>query len=401
MRSPALLWLARRVARIFGLAGPCRAGLPESLRASPWLTRVWQGLAPQEVWDCHAHLAGLGDSADSGIQVSRRLASPWHPVLHAQYLSYINAACLEDFSGPVDENYVQRLLGQMADMPVGVKLLLLAFDHCHDDSGRPQPEASVFYVPDAYARKLAAAHPQYFEWAASIHPYRPDALDRLAAAAENGARAVKWLPAAQNIDPASPRCAAFYAALARLDLPLVIHCGREEAVHNDELQHYGNPLLLRPALEAGARLVAAHCASSGDDADLDYGGRMRRPSFDLFARLMDDPAWQGRLFGDISAITLKNRKPEIIRVLLQRKDWHARLLNGSDYPLPGILPIVSPAALARAGLLPKEAVPDLKILREYNPLYFDLALKRNLNWRGEYFFPPQIFATRSFFARRE
>ncbi|MDR1351336.1 MAG: amidohydrolase, partial [Zoogloeaceae bacterium] len=393
---PALLYLVRRLARICGLAGHCRAGLPEPLKASPWLARVWQDLNPRDVWDCHAHLAGLGDSADSGIQVASRLSSPRHPVLYAQYLSYINAACLEGFSGPVDENYAQRLLGQMADMPVGVKLLLLAFDHFHDDSGQPQPEASTFHVPDAYARKLAAAHPQFFEWAASIHPYRPDALDRLEAAAAEGARAVKWLPAAQNIDPASPRCVAFYAALARLDLPLIIHCGKEQAVHNDKL-HYGNPLLLRPALETGARMVVAHCASSGDDADLDHGGQ-RKPSFELFVRLMDDPTWEGRLFGDISAITLRNRKPEILKTLLQRKDWRARLLNGSDYPLPGILPIVSPDALARAGLLPGEAVSDLKILREYNPLYFDLALKRHLNWQGNHF-SPQVFATRSFFEK--
>ncbi|MDR0672394.1 MAG: amidohydrolase [Zoogloeaceae bacterium] len=388
---PALLWIARTL----GLAGHCREGLPEPLKASPWLSRVWQGLEPQATWDCHAHLAGLGDSADSGIQVSSRLSNPLRPVLYAQYLSYINAACLEDFDGPVDENYVRRLLGQMADMPSGVKLMLLAFDHFHDDAGQPQPEASTFCIPDAYARRLANAYPHCFEWAASIHPYRPDALDRLEEAAATGARAIKWLPAAQNIDPADKRSAAFYAALARLDLPLIIHCGKEQAVHNDKL-HYGNPLLLRPALEAGARLVVAHCASSGDDADLDSGGRRRKSSFHLFARLMEEPAWHGRLFGDISAITLRNRKPEIIKTLLQRKDWHKRLLNGSDYPLPGILPIVSPSALARAGLLPREAIPDLRALREYNPLYFDLALKRNLDWQGHRF-SPQVFATRAFF----
>ncbi|MDR2626191.1 MAG: amidohydrolase [Zoogloeaceae bacterium] len=394
---PALLRLVRRLARICGLAGHCRAGLPEALQASPWLNGVWRDLEPQAVWDCHAHLAGLGDGANSGIQVARRLSSPLHPILFAQYLSYINAACLEDFIGPVDENYVQRLLGQMRDLPSGVKLMLLAFDHFHDDSGHPQPEASTFHVPDAYARRLAAAYPQFFEWVASIHPYRPDAVDRLEEAAASGARAVKWLPAAQNIDPVDARCRVFYAALARLDLPLIIHCGKEQAVHNDKL-HYGNPLLLRPALEAGARVVVAHCASFGEDADLDDGGRTRKSSFHLFARLMEDAAWKGRLFGDISAITLRNRKPEILKTLLQREDWHARLLNGSDYPLPGILPIISPASLARAGLLPEGAVADLKTLRAYNPLYFDLALKRNLNWQGARF-SPQVFTTRSFFCK--
>jgi hypothetical protein len=26
---------------------------------------------------------------------------------------------------------------------------------------------------------------------------------------------------------------------------------------------------------------------------------------------------------------------EVVATLLARRDWHARLLNGSDYPLPG------------------------------------------------------------------
>jgi mannonate dehydratase len=111
---------------------------------------------------------------------------------------------------------------------------------------------------------------------------------------------------------------------------------------------------------------------------------------------MARPEWKGRLFGDISAITLRNRKPDVIRALLEHDDWHERLVNGSDYPLPGILPLVSPAALARHGLLPREAVADLEKLREHNPLYFDLALKRNLAWKGKAF-PAGVFATRGVF----
>ena len=31
--------------------------------------------------------------------------------------------------------------------------------------------------------------------------------------------------------------------------------------------------------------------------------------------------------------------------MLKRSDWHARLLHGSDYPLPGLGPLYSLAAL--------------------------------------------------------
>jgi uncharacterized protein len=51
---------------------------------------------------------------------------------------------------------------------------------------------------------------------ASIHPYAEDALARLDRAAAAGARAVKWLPSAMNIDPRAARCRPFYDRLAAL-----------------------------------------------------------------------------------------------------------------------------------------------------------------------------------------
>ncbi|MDR2689082.1 MAG: amidohydrolase [Azoarcus sp.] len=379
------------------LVNPCRDPVLDAAMASPWLARIWEGLDPAQVWDCHVHLAGIGDS-DNGLVVGRDLLSLWHPVLYCQRLFYLNGGCVSTEPGTVDENYVRRLALLTQNMPAGVRLMLFAFDWYHDDRGRPVPEMSTFYVPDDYARKMAAARPDVFEWVASIHPYRPDAVDRLEAAAAQGARAVKWLPAAQNIDPASSRCATFFAALARLRLPLISHCGAEKAAQSSSMEHFGNPLRLRRALEAGVKVVVAHCASAGKDEDLDQPGT-QRTSFELFARLMDQAEWQEHLHGDISAIALRNRKPETIRTLLERDDWHGRLLNGSDYPLPGILPLISPAALAGHGLLPKEAVADLETLREHNALYFDLALKRLLNWQGKRF-PARVFETRAFFETR-
>jgi mannonate dehydratase len=377
------------------LVNPCRDPALDALMDSPWLARVWNGLDPAQVWDCHVHLAGIGDS-DNGLEVGPQLMSLLHPVLYSQRLFYLNAGCVSTQPGTVDENYTRRLALLVQGMPAGVKAMLFAFDWYHDDNGQPVPEMSTFYVPDEYARKVAAAQPDAFEWVASIHPYRTDAVDRLEAAAAQGARAVKWLPAAQNIDPASPRCDAFFAALARRRIPLISHCGAEKAAQSARMELFGNPLRLRRALEAGVKVVVAHCASAGEDEDMDKKTGVRRTSFELFTRLMERPEWKGRLYGDISAIVLRNRQPEVLRALLERDDWHERLLNGSDYPLPGILPLVSPNSLASHGLLAQEAVADLETLREHNPLYFDLALKRNLNWQGK-FFPARVFETRTFF----
>jgi mannonate dehydratase len=342
------------------------------------------------------HLAGLGDGCH-GLIANPKWSSLWHPVLNLQRRFYLNASCSCVAGQTVDDQYVKRLAALVANMPTGFKAMLFAFDWCHNEDGRPVLDKSTFYIPDSYAANIVAAHPQLFEWAASIHPYRPDAVTALENAAAAGAKALKWLPAAQNIDPDSPKCDAMYAALARLKLPLISHSGAEKATMVVGLQHLGNPLKLRRALAAGVRVVIAHCASHGTDEDLDHPGT-RQQSFTLFSRLMDSPEGQENLIGDLAAITLLNRKTQVLKTILERKDWHARLCNGSDYPLPGIFPIIWPTVLARAGLLPADAVPVLTLLRQHNPLYFDLAVKRLLSWQGQSF-PASVFETRKFFQR--
>ena len=382
-----------------GVINPCRAGLPPELAGHELMRSVWAGVNPANVWDAHAHLVGVGDG-DSGAWANPNMDSLWNPLQYVQKLFYLNAGCVHDAPGEVDASFVARLENLMAGFPVGAKILLFAFDWAHDERGRPLRDASAFYLPDAYAARVAAAHPDRMEWAASIHPYRADALDALEAAVTAGARAVKWLPAAMGIDPAAPRCDAFYRALARHDLPLITHAGHEAAVAGTARQDYGNPLKLRRPLELGARVVVAHCASHGEDIDLDAGlSGPSRSSFDLFARMMDTPEYRQRLFADISAVTQFNRA-DVLETLLARPDWHGRLLNGSDYPLPGILPLISLDRLVSRKLLAAEAKPFLIGVREHNPLLFDFALKRLLNKRGASF-ATSVFETRAFFDRKQ
>ena len=125
------------------------------------------------------------------------------------------------------------------------------------------------------------------------------------------------MPPAQGIDPGCPRCDQFYEQLVKLKLPLLTHAGAELAVEGDEYQAFGNPLRLRRPLEHGVKVVVAHCASLGESADLDQGrnGALRQ-NFDLFSRLMDEEGYQGRLFGEISAITQVNRFERHLRSII-------------------------------------------------------------------------------------
>ncbi|WP_445372693.1 amidohydrolase family protein [Methylomonas sp. HW2-6] len=375
---------------LFRLNNPCLN--PTETPMLELETAAWQGIDPTDWWDCHTHIVGSGDGG-SGITQTPDMHAPLrHPIQTLQHWAYANAACIPDTNQ--DQAFVDRLRALMDTMPKGAKAMLYAFDRAHGATGDPDHANTAFFVPNEYAQRLAKADPDRFEWVASIHPYRADCVDALQQAAANGARAVKWLPPVMGIDPASPLCDRFYKAAAALNMPIITHGGEEKALHGADQPLFGNPLRLRRALEAGVRVVIAHCATIGQDVDAD--GREVR-SFDLFAQLMSERQWQGRLFGDISAIVLRNRDPEVIKTLLNESGWHDRLLFGSDYPLTGILPLISVPALAEAGLLPETAIAPLQTLQDYHPFRFDFVLKRSLSWQGKRF-ADRIFATRPFFA---
>jgi mannonate dehydratase len=342
---------------------------------------AFEGIDAAQLWDVHAHLLGTGD-AGSGCWVHPHLDSWWHPLEMARKRVILRGAGVDPASPRVDRDYVQRLATLAADFPVGARWLLFAFDHAHDDSGRAQTAQTTFHVPDAWAAHVATTHAERFGWVASIHPYRDDALARLQQAIAHGALAVKWLPSAMNIDLREPRCVPFYDALARARLPLIVHAGEEKAVPGAQRDELGNPLLVRAPLRHGVHVIVAHCASLGRALDLDANSGVERPAFDLFARLMDEREWDGLLLGDVSALFLANRAPRVWRAVLEREAWQARLLHGSDYPLPCVAPLVRLAPLLRAGVLDAGEFDALEALRQHNPLLFDFVLKRAARWRG-------------------
>ena len=356
--------------------------------------QAWQGIDPENWWDCHTHIVGSGDGG-SGIILNAAMQQPLrHPIQTLLYKAYANAACT-GAPGGQDNAFTDRIVALMDTMPKGAKAMLFAFDKVYDADGRPDDRRTSFYVPNDYARLLAARFPDRFEWVASIHPYRRDCVAILEQCHAHGARAIKWLPSSMGIDPADARCDRFYQKAAALNLPIISHGGEEKSVHGANQQALSNPLRLKRALDAGVRMVVAHCATLGDEKD-DQGRTAR--NFDLFAGLMAEPQWQGQLFGDISAITLRNRKLDVIKTLLTETSWHGRLLNGSDYPLPGVLPLISVNSFAKGGLLDEAAVTTLLALQNHHAFRFDFVLKRSLSWQGKHF-ADSVFETRAFFSQ--
>ena len=369
-------------AQAFRLFNPCLDPvLPEPLASHDIVARALDGIEPGKVIDAHVHLAGVG-GGPNGAWVGDQMLRWSNPLQYARFRFFLNASCVR-FTEGASGAFLDRLLAcHRAALP-GSRLLLLAFDQVYDTRGRARPETTAFYVSNAYTRAVAARYPDELAWAASVHPYRADAVEALDAAVAGGALAVKWLPNAMGIDPASPRCDPFYEALARHRIPLLTHGGGERAVRGVGDDELGNPLRLRRALDHGVRVIIAHCASFGTGVDLDVGPDGPDVlNVDLFARLMDDPRYEDLLTGDISALTQSNRTAVALGKVLERTEWHDRLLNGSDYPLPGVPALFDLGDMVDLGFLPAVAVAVLEAIQDHNPLLFDFVLKRTVSRHG-------------------
>lgn len=347
-----------------------------SAKASDLVKLSFEDLDGASLLDYHTHIAGVG-SHGSGAFVNPKMRTWQHPLHRLKFEVYLSAAGVEDETD-ADKQFVSRLTDLVRHAGHRGRHRLLAFDKNYFPDGTANLEKTEFYVPNEYVFSLAERHADIFEPVISVNPYRADACAELERGAARGARMVKWLPNAMGIDPSDERCDSFYAKMKQLGLVLLSHGGEEKAVEAEEDQRFGNPLLLRRPLEHGVKTIVAHCAGLGTSVDLDDPARPRVSNFRLFLRLMDDRRYDGLVFGDISAMTQFNRIGEPLSTVLAREDLHARLVNGSDYPLPAVNALIRTRPLVRAGYLAEDDREPLRELYGFNPLLFDFVLKRRL-----------------------
>ena len=365
-----------------------------SVRAQDLIKRAFDDIDPTRLVDHHTHIAGLGTSPN-GAFINPKMRTWGHPFHHLKFKVYLSAAGVADVEH-ADAQLIKRLVDLVKHIPNHGKHRLLAFDKNYSADGSPDLQKTEFYVPNEYVFALAEQYPDLFVPNISVNPYRPDALVELEKWARRGARVVKWLPNAMGINPADPKCDAFYLKMKELDLILLSHGGEEKAVEAEEDQKLGNPLLLRRALDHGVKVIVAHCAGLGHNEDLDHPDRKSADNFDLFMRLMDEKRYEGLVFGEMSAMTQFNRIGKPLTTILERVDLHERLVNGSDYPLPAINVLIRTKPLVKGGYINTEEREALNEIYDYNPLLFDFVLKRTIKLPGtSKRLPASIFMTNS------
>lgn len=274
--------------------------------------------------DVHVHILGVGtggtgcwmhDEMRSSIQARTGL---WNLRL--------------SFSQPdLDQRYVAYLVDRIRSAGFLKQAIILAQDYVYDERGQRRADVTPFYTPNDFVARLAAEHSEFL-FGASIHPYRPDALDELDRVAELGALVVKWIPNVHAIDLADGRSRMFCRRMATHKMALLAHIGDEQAMFVAG-QEYGHPQRLVAPLEEGVTVIAAHMASLGE-----ANGKSH---LETLAEMF--PRWPN-LWADTSALTLLTRWRALLGIA-DRAELHARLIHGSDFPLP-------PAATLFFGRMP-------------------------------------------------
>jgi uncharacterized protein len=304
--------------------------------------------------DLHVHVIGNGLSG-SGCRVQ----SVWWQApfirLMARNIGISEGAGSRD----LDSIYV-RQLRRWLDQSSLAGVVLLACDDVYQDDGTRRPDLSRLYVPNQYVLDLTKQDGRFLA-GISIHPARKDALDLLDAGVESGAVLLKLLPCVQIVDPV--RYGSFWKRMADLGLPLLAHTGGEFSLptHRPDLC---DPNCLRPVLDQGVKVIAAHC-----------GARALLWGRDYSSEFLDLRSRYPNLYGDVSALSQAHH----LKALTRLRDDPERILFGSDYPV-----VNSVFSSQMAGWISRDEARRLRRIR--NPLERKYQLTRAVG------FPDSVFA---------
>jgi hypothetical protein len=225
----------------------------------------------------------------------------------------------------------------LADGPVE-RIVLLAFDRYHDDQGHrpPPPEArrqpgSDIYTSNSFVLDACRRHPKRFLFGASVHPYRANAVACVEEVFARGACLLKWIPLHQNVNIADPRTLDVLRCCARLGLPVLVHYSEEFtlATQHPAYRPIGALLNVLRQLRAEGRMpttIVAHVATPVTPLG---ERRSHKALLDALQGEFADPP----LYADIAALT-SWAKIGFLRKLARRQDLHAKLIFGTDFPVP-------------------------------------------------------------------
>jgi predicted TIM-barrel fold metal-dependent hydrolase len=260
-------------------------------------------------------------------------------------------------TGNLDDLYLQKLIAWIRASSLS-HVALLAQDWVRDGRGNPLELQSALYIPNDYVLAIARKHDCILP-AVSIHPARRDAIDELTRCSEQGAVMMKCLPLHHRIDPREKRFAPFWAAMAKLKMPLLAHTGGELSLPNND-PSLADPRILIPVLEQGVTVIAAHAGTSSHYFDVDYMTEMA----EMLRRFPN-------LYVDNSGLNTPIRARHFRRLL--GPEFADRIIHGSDLPIS-----ISPRWTYWRRMISRQAFREANA--EPNPLERDVIIKKALGF---------------------
>jgi predicted TIM-barrel fold metal-dependent hydrolase len=287
-----------------------------------------------------------------------------------------------ELEGTIDtEEYLALVYKILATSEEIDSIVLLGLDAAFDpDSGKLMEKETDLWVSNEFLswrvkelndRLQAGANPankrKRFYYGASVSPNRKNWQEELEfVMGDPDSVLVKLIPSVQHIDLKAPKHGKYFEFLASHNMPLLCHVGPEysfpEGIRErkrDNFRYLAGPL------DAGATVIAAHCATPVFPPPLDKNETKE------FYRFMEKYNSSGkiRLWGDTSAFSLSTRIT-VVREILDTfpAEW---LVNGSDFPIPIDgwihLPFVTPDVTVEE---------YVQIQQTKNPIDKDVRIKR-------------------------
>lgn len=241
--------------------------------------------------------------------------------------------------------YISVVFDQIKTSKHVDKTVLLALDRFHKEDGESDPDKTHLFVGNDYLDYLCRIDDEFL-FGCSVHPYAPDAYERLWRCVKRGAVLCKWLPSSQGIDPTHPLSVKFYRALALLKLPLLLHVGPERTIPTsldkkkaalfdsaagDYGSQPGDALLL--AMDEGATVIIAHSGIPLGKL-IDKKNDDWEKFFDILLKRYLSSMDKKPLYADLSAFSLPGRFKYVKEIIPVAKEYPDKFLYGSDYPIP-------------------------------------------------------------------
>lgn len=266
--------------------------------------------------DVHLNLAGTGTS-NSGCFASNSFRNRYT----IRFLRIMHGISPSDFDTNFDEKWAQKLADLVKESAVDFGVVL-GFDQVHDpENGKPLPEKTQMFVPPSWIFQVCKRYPGLLP-GPGINPYRKDAIQELNSCVEQGAVLIKWLPPAQEIDPADKKLAPFYQEMVRLKIPLLAHTASERTFKSTR-PWLADVTRLQLPLDLGVKIIAAHTATP-------VLGSFERNMIPEIRHMLEK---YDNLWVDNSGICNPGRFHNL-ETLAQDALIQSRTLYGSDWPIP-------------------------------------------------------------------